>query len=258
MVDLCVGENIIEDVRVIIFDKDGTLIELYNYWSKMVELRAKLICRRLLLDDIHVKNIVYEMGVDDDAGRLRPDGPVGLRKREIVMQAAIDYLTNLGFKETYDLCFNVFKEVDELTSINLQGFVKPIAGAKELVRNASRNGCRIAVATTDRRERAALAMNFIGIGDVVDTIVGADDVSRQKPDPEQIYMILNFLGIDRSHAVMVGDAMTDVKMGINAGVKASIGLLTGFATYEQLKEITPYVARDISKIEIITRDGEKP
>lgn len=258
MVDLRIGKNIIEDVRLIIFDKDGTLIELYNYWSKMVGLRAKLICESLSLDKIHVKNIAFEMGVDDDTGRLRPDGPVGLKKREIVMQAAIDYLAGLGYKEVYDLCFNVFKEVDESTSNDLEGFIKPISGAKELVRNASHSGCKIAIATTDRRERAGLAMNFIGIGDIVDMIVGADDVSRQKPDPEQIYMILNFLGADRSHAVMVGDAMTDVKMGINAGVKASIGLLTGFATYEQLKEITPYVASDISKIEIMTRDGDKP
>ncbi|MCX5811478.1 MAG: HAD family hydrolase [Proteobacteria bacterium] len=258
MVDLLVGKAIIDDVRVIIFDKDGTLIELYHYWSKMVELRARLICERLSLDNIHVKNISYEMGVDDNTGRLRPDGPVGLKKREIVMQAAIDYLAGLGYKETYNLCFNIFKEVDEFTSSDLKGFVKPISGAKELVRKASKNGCKIAVATTDRRERAGLAMNFIGIGDVVDMIVGADDVSRQKPDPEQVYMILNTFGIDRSHAVMVGDALTDVEMGINAGVKASIGLLTGFATYEQLMKTTPYVADDISKIEIITRDGDKP
>ncbi|MCX5807576.1 MAG: HAD family hydrolase [Proteobacteria bacterium] len=257
MVNLRVGETIIENIRAMIFDKDGTLIELYHYWSRMVGLRAKMICERLSLNDLHIKNISYEMGVDNDTGRLRPNGPVGLKKREIVMQAAIDYLASLGLKETYSLCFDVFKEVDELTSINLHGFIKPITGAAELARKASLNGCKIAVATTDRKERAGLALDFIGIGNVVDMIVGADDVSRQKPDPEQIYIILNTLGIDRTHAVMVGDALTDVEMGINAGLKASIGLLTGFATYGQLIKITPYVADDISKIEIIARDGEK-
>ena len=258
MVDLFVGKTIIDDVRLIILDKDGTIIELYHYWSKMVELRARLICERLSLDGIHMKNMAYEMGVDYDMGRLRPDGPVGLKKREIVMQAAIDYLAILGFKETYNLCFDVFKEVDEFTSGSLKEFVKPIEGAEKFVRNASNSGCKIAVATTDRKRRAELAMDFIGINNDVDMIVGADDVSRQKPDPEQIYIILNALGIDRTHAVMVGDALTDVEMGLNAGIKASIGLLTGFATYDQLIKITPYVADDISKIEIIAGDGGKP
>ena len=49
---------------------------------------------------------------------------------------------------------------------------------------------------------------------------------------------------------MVGDALTDVQMGINADVKASIGVLTGFATSAQLQAITPYIARDISEIHI--------
>jgi phosphoglycolate phosphatase-like HAD superfamily hydrolase len=44
MVALSVNSKIIQDVGLVIFDKDGTLIELYHYWSQMVALRARLIC----------------------------------------------------------------------------------------------------------------------------------------------------------------------------------------------------------------------
>ena len=47
---------------------------------------------------------------------------------------------------------------------------------------------------------------------------------------------------------MVGDALTDVQMGINAGLKASVGVLTGFASAEQLRILTPFIARDVSEI----------
>ena len=259
MISLRVGDTIIDGIRVMIFDKDGTLMELHHYWTAMVELRARMICERLGLEDLHVKRIAFQMGADLDSGKLRPQGPVGLKKREIVMQSAIDYLTGLGLNNTYDLCFEVFAEIDDISSRELRAFVRPISGAEELVRSASQRGCKIAIATTDRRQRAKLATDFLGFGDVVDIVVGADDVSRPKPDPEQIELILKAFSMDRSQAVMVGDALTDVQMGINADVKASIGVLTGFATAAQLQAITPYIARDVSEIHIAStpREGRK-
>jgi phosphoglycolate phosphatase-like HAD superfamily hydrolase len=50
---------------------------------------------------------------------------------------------------------------------------------------------------------------------------------------------------------MVGDALTDVEMGLNAGLKASIGVLSGFATAEQLRTLTPFVAQDASEITVL-------
>ncbi|MDD5006784.1 MAG: HAD hydrolase-like protein [Syntrophorhabdaceae bacterium] len=251
MADIRVNNEVIADIGLLIFDKDGTLMELHYYWTQMVGLRAALICENLKLDKDHLGKIAYLMGADLKTGRLRPDGPVGLKKREIVLQTVVDYLNNAGYNGVYDLCFNVFQQADDISSKNLQQFVRPIDGAERLLRNASRCGCKTAIATIDRRERAILAMKCLGFADIIDLVVGADDVSRPKPDPEQINFILNALAIDRSNAIMVGDAMTDVQMGVNAGLKVSIGVLTGLATKEQLKGITPYVVEDVSKIEIV-------
>jgi phosphoglycolate phosphatase-like HAD superfamily hydrolase len=63
-----------------------------------------------------------------------------------------------------------------------------------------------------------------------------------------IHLILKTLDIEPSRAVMVGDAMIDIQMGLNAGLKASIGVLTGFATRDQLQALTPFVVQDTSEI----------
>ncbi|HNS15223.1 MAG TPA: HAD hydrolase-like protein [Syntrophorhabdaceae bacterium] len=252
MADIRINSEAIRDIRLFIFDKDGTLMELNYYWTQMVGLRAELICKDLGLGKDHVEKIAYAMGADMKTGRLRPEGPVGLKKREVVLQTAVDYLKDIGHDGAYDLCFNAFQQVDDISSKDLKRFVKPISGASELLRKASLCGCKTAIATIDRRERAKLAMECLGFADTIDLVIGADDVSRPKPDPEQINFILNAFSIERSNAVMVGDAMTDVQMGVNAGLKASIGVLTGLATKEQLKGITPYVVEDVSKIEIVS------
>jgi phosphoglycolate phosphatase-like HAD superfamily hydrolase len=49
---------------------------------------------------------------------------------------------------------------------------------------------------------------------------------------------------------MVGDALNDVQMGANAGLKASIGVLTGFATAEQMQTLTPFIVRDVGELAV--------
>jgi phosphoglycolate phosphatase-like HAD superfamily hydrolase len=188
--------------------------------------------------------------VDEKAGRMRPEGPVGLKKREVVLKAATDYLDGIGWRNSLRLCEEVFDRVDEVSRGNLSEFIKPIPGAVSLMSALHDCGCRVALATVDVGRRARLVMDFIGASDMLDLIVGGEDVVRPKPDPEMIHIILNRLGIDRSQAVMVGDALTDMQMGINAGLKASIGVLTGFATADQFRPLTPFVARDVSEISV--------
>jgi HAD superfamily hydrolase (TIGR01549 family) len=110
------------------------------------------------------------------------------------------------------------------------------------------NHCKIAIATTDRTERAKLAMDFIKLGDSIDIIIGADRVKKAKPAPDMVNYICNNLEISKSNSVMVGDAVTDIQMGINSNLKASIGVCTGITPKVKLLEITKYVSDSISKI----------
>ena len=62
MPHLSVGADIIRDIDLVIFDKDGTLIELYHYWSQMVALRARLICEALGLGAEHQAGLRWAFG----------------------------------------------------------------------------------------------------------------------------------------------------------------------------------------------------
>jgi phosphoglycolate phosphatase-like HAD superfamily hydrolase len=251
MIDLSVDSKIIHGVGLVIFDKDGTLIELYHYWSQLVALRARFICEALGLGKEHEAGLRWALGVDERAGRLRPEGPVGLQKREIVLKAATGYLGGIGHRDILRLCEQAFERADEISSGDLSRFIRPIRGAVSLMGALRDRGCRVALATVDVSRRARLAMEFMGVSDTLDLVVGGEEVARSKPDPEMIHIILDRLGVARSQAVMVGDALNDVQMGANAGLKASIGVLTGFATAEQMLALTSFVAQDVSEIAVL-------
>jgi len=248
---LSVDRSVIPDVDLVIFDKDGTLIELYHYWSQMVALRARFIYEALGLDAERAAGLRWALGVDEKAERLRPEGPVGLKTREIVIQAAVDYLAGIGRRETKPACAAAFERADEESSRDLRRFLRPTPGAEALVDALHSHGCRVAVATVDIRRRAQLAVDFLGFGGKIDLVVGADQVARPKPAPDMLHLILETLAVKPSRAVMVGDALTDIQMGLNAGLQASIGVLSGFATAEQLRTLTPFVAKDTSEITVL-------
>jgi HAD superfamily hydrolase (TIGR01549 family) len=249
--EILINDEVIQEIDLMIFDKDGTLIDVHQYWSAMVGYRSDLICDRLGLNKNHRDGLKHSMGVDLGSMKLKPGGPVGLKKRDIVMMAAVDYLSAHGFNNQVELCREVFDQVDRLSLGRLNEIIKPIKGLYDLFDALEKAPCKVAIATTDLTERAWLAMEHLGLGKRIHLIVGADKVSKAKPHPETIELILNELQISPQRAVMVGDAKTDVTMGINARVRASIGVCSGLTINDELRSITPYVIPDISAFKIL-------
>lgn len=250
MVDLIVNDKRLNDVELVIFDRDGTLIELYHYWAQMIAKRAELICQHYGLDGTHKNELMFEMGVDVANRKLRPEGPVGIKKREIVMQAAIDYLSAQGIKNSSDTCVEIFNEVDRLSENDLSALIKPLDGALELIDRLHGLGCKTAIATTDKTERARLSLDYMEITDKFDYVIGADAVERSKPAPDMVEVILDKLKVAKDRAVIVGDAITDIEMGRKAGLKASIAVCSGITPRERLEQLTDLVVDDISKIRV--------
>lgn len=250
MVTINIPGHQFTNIELVIFDKDGTLMELHHYWTEMCLLRADMISEKLGLTYDQNTQLLYVMGVDIEHKKLMPEGPVGIKKREVVMQAAIDYLASIGHKDARALCHQIFEEVDTISTGILDRLVIPIPGATELVNRLSQAGCKIAIATTDRSYRASLAMNLLGFGDKIDLVVGADCVSEPKPDPEMVDYILEKLSVKRSRAVIVGDAITDVQMGSVAGLAGTLGVLTGQTSRETLEKYTPYIIGSVAEITV--------
>jgi phosphoglycolate phosphatase-like HAD superfamily hydrolase len=121
----------------------------------------------------------------------------------------------------------------------------------EIVNNLVTSGCKIAIATTDRSNRANIAMHEIGLGGKIDLIIGADRVSETKPDPEMVFLILETLKMEKNQTLMIGDAITDIEMGNRAGLAGTIAVLTGQTPPNILKENTPYVINSVADIGVI-------
>ena len=68
MTDLFINDEcVLEDVRLILLDKDGTIIDIHHYWGSMLKERARLIVNRWFSDSDSQTKIFNEL--IDEAGR---------------------------------------------------------------------------------------------------------------------------------------------------------------------------------------------
>ena len=85
------------------------------------------------------------------------------------------------------------------------------------------------------RSHASLAeyVESFGLSSLISYILGADDVSRGKPDPEPVMKTLEMFRLNPEDAIVVGDTSFDIMMGRNAGTR-TCGVTYGNGSRESL------------------------
>ena len=233
MTELRTGaDRILIGCEAVLFDKDGTLVDIHHYWASMIRLRSALLVELWTGDEddaVLLERLVGAMGVDGATGRMKPEGPVGVLPRATIVRVATDELRAGGVEVEEVDVEEAFAEVDRRTAGELAPLVRLLPGVSDLLDRLASRGVATAVVTTDLSERARRALEVVGLLDRFAVVVGGDDVARTKPAPDLACSALTALGVDASASVVVGDHPVDVGMAMAAGCGASVGVLTGLA-----------------------------
>ncbi|MFX1237416.1 MAG: HAD family hydrolase [Promethearchaeota archaeon] len=99
---------------------------------------------------------------------------------------------------------------------------------------------KLAVLTNNKSGYAEEILEKFGIDKYINTIIGFNDVSENKPSPEGILKILNKWKLKDEEVVFVGDMTSDIIAGKAANV-TTVSIATGLAKKEDLKELKPDV-----------------
>ena len=105
----------------------------------------------------------------------------------------------------------------------------------------------LAIVTTKLKIAADIGLNTFDLKKYFDVVIGYDDVRTTKPDPEGILKAMKLLKVEK--AIYVGDNITDIEAGKNAGVK-TIAVKWSPEGFKKLQELNPDLLVD-KMIEII-------
>ncbi|MFI5979813.1 HAD family hydrolase [Streptomyces sp. NPDC051555] len=111
-------------------------------------------------------------------------------------------------------------------------------GVAEGLAQLREGGVALAVATSKFHGPADALLTAAGLREYFAVVIGADEVTRPKPDPESGQVVLDRLGLTAEHAVMVGDTTHDLLMARAAGMR-SVAVTYGVHSAAELATAEP-------------------
>ncbi len=115
--------------------------------------------------------------------------------------------------------------------------------AADAVKQLHDSGLRLGVVSTKWRQRIVDVLAREGLLERFEVVVGGDDVSRLKPDPEGLKTAVERLELRPADVVYVGDSVVDGEAAWRAGF-AFIGVLSGVASAGELRRFEPLAIVD--------------
>lgn len=120
---------------------------------------------------------------------------------------------------------NLFEDYRHTYWTNKAGIIRLYPGVQPVLEILHSRGVKLGVVTQkvrlfniDGRAAGALKeLEELGIARLFSVVVGFEDVSRYKPDPEPINLALNRLAVQPREALMVGDSIADIESARAAG-----------------------------------------
>lgn len=151
----------------------------------------------------------------------------------------------LGLQEACQILAPDYSDIERLAATYKQAFVarrtepgfkEPLYdGAIETLERLSRDGWLIAMATGKSHQGIRAIFDMHPLASYFDTIWCADD-GPGKPHPFMCEQAMSALGAAADQSLIIGDAIHDIRMGLNAGIH-TLGVSWGFGTADELQAV---------------------
>ena len=105
------------------------------------------------------------------------------------------------------------------------GLISLFPGIRSLLHDLNSSGCVLGVVTQKGREfkmkgrrcGASSELDELGVADLFSVVVGYEDVTHHKPDPEGVEFAIARLGVLPEETLLVGDSAADIEAARSAG-----------------------------------------
>ena len=206
--------SVLDGIDLVVFDKDGTLVDFHAMWSAWT---VRLAAHLGSLTARAVEPALYAaLGFDPGTGRALPGRPLAATPMADLRVIARGALIRDGVPvERADAALDAAWVGPDSVAL-----ARPLADLPVLFGTLRASGRRIAVVTTDDREPTERMLAALGVGDLVDALIAADDGLPVKPAPDAVLRVCRLLAVAPGRTAVAGDAVADLLMARAAGARA--------------------------------------
>ena len=212
------------DIAVVVFDKDGTLLDFNATWLPAFREAAERVALEAREKDLAPALLKAGGWLEEAEGpRITPDGLFYHATNLEIAQAWID---------TQPIVANHFaNDVTALMTL-LESTLKectvrdaaPLGPAEDVLRELRAAGLHLAVVTNDSEAIARAQLARLGWTDYFGSIIGFDSGFGGKPGGGGIRAAIEAAGLRPQQAIMVGDSESDLVAGQVAGCAFTVAI----------------------------------
>lgn len=234
--------DLLDGIDLLIFDKDGTLIEFHLMWGAWVDALAG---RLEAAAGLPLRSGLYPLlGVDRDTGLVNAHGLLAATPMSRIREVVQAYVDGAGAgpataASAVDAAWHAPDPV---------ALAQPVTDLAALFARLRPRVGTFAVATSDDRVPTERTLEALGVAGAMAALACADDGIPTKPAPDPVLHLCALLGIPPRRTVVVGDSPADLRMGRAAGVARTIGVLTGVGDRAALDPFADVVLESIAEL----------
>ena len=186
------AEELLDGIRAVIFDLDGTLIDSMWMW------------KQIDIDYLASKGKPFPPNLQDTISGMS------------FSETAVYFKETFGIEDDLDTikkCWNDMAWEMYSTRVTLK------EGALEFLKYLKERGIKTGIATSNSNELAFMVTKRLGIDAYIDEIHTACEVEKGKPSPDIYLFVAETLGVDPSECLVFEDVLRGVIAGLRAGMR---------------------------------------
>jgi len=241
------------EAGLVVFDKDGTLLDFETMWGRLTRDHVSAILSALGEDGELAQELYRSVGYDWEHQRTLPRAPLATASVNQILTILANTLfrvRGLAWDQAESVVNTAWKQVEKKTP--LREITRPTADLTALLSSLRQAGVRVALVTTDHRDYTEAMLPLLGIEGLLDFMACGDDDLPLKPAPEALLAACQELGVAPTRTVVVGDSVPDLVMGSRAGVGLKVGVLTGVSDRNLLTPFADVILDSVGEITVVT------
>ena len=234
--------SVLDGIDLLVFDKDGTLIEFHLMWGRWVD---QLAARLEAVTGLTLRQGLYALlGADAATGLVHAHGLLAATPMSRIRTAVEAFVADAGAgAERAGTAVDAAWDAPDPVAL-----ARPVTELGPLLARLRGRVPLFAIATSDDRDPTLRTLAALGIADEFADLACADDGIPNKPAPDPVLRLCERLRVPPGRTAVVGDSPADLRMGRAAGVARTIAVLTGVGDAATLEPLADVVLPSIAEL----------
>ena len=227
----------------VLFDKDGTLIDVHSTWIPIYRQMLQQVCN---VDARQAEAMMEKTGYDREANTFRAGSIIAAGTTRQLVEIWWPDLDKAGHDEKVRMLDHDFGPLVNASLIPLLPLEPVFAELRAM-------GLKLGIATNDSHVSAKSHMAVVGVIEHLEDIIAADTVPVPKPSGNMIRRFAEITGLDPSAIAMVGDNSHDMEEARNGGAGLAIAVLSGNAAHGDIAHLADHTIDSVADLPALLR-----